>query len=110
MTRNDNKPNSALPPHALVVSKEVEIVNPLGLHTRPSTLIAKRTRESPDTALVLTCLRTGQQAQGESVIALLSLGAAQGTRLRLNAAGPAAQSLADDIAQLFARGFDESPP
>ena len=109
MTRNDNTPTPSLP-LALVVSREVEIVNPLGLHTRPSTLIAKRTRESPDTALVLTCLSTGHRAQGESIIALLSLGAAQGTRLRLDATGAGAQSLAEDIAQLFARGFDDLPP
>lgn len=82
--------------------------NALGLHTRPSTLIAKRALESSDTTLEFTCVATGQKAQGRSILALLSLGAACGTRLRLEARGPEAQSLASDVASLFARGFDET--
>lgn len=107
MTRNDHTPRPPSAPSPTVVTAEVQVVNRLGLHTRPSTLVAKRVLESAETTLVLTCLSSGQQAQANSIIALLSLGAAHGARLRLEAQGAGAQRLVDDIVQLFQKGFDE---
>ena len=45
---------------------------------------------------------------GKSVLSILTLGAAKGTRLELNATGPDAEMAVDALAQLMQDGFPES--
>ena len=65
-----------------VASANVVVLNPLGLHTRPATLIAKRALREVTCSLRITCLESGAEAQGNSIISLLSIGAPQPIRGR----------------------------
>jgi phosphotransferase system HPr (HPr) family protein len=48
-----------------------------------------------------------QRASATDMLQLLSLGAAQGSELTLEATGPDADAALDALAQLFAAGFHE---
>ncbi len=91
---------------ALTAVGEVVVTNPLGLHTRPATLIAK-TILSSACSVTLECLSTRQTAQGNSIISMLSLGAPQHTRLRVTVEGPSATKILEEIRALFASSFHE---
>lgn len=82
--------------------------NPLGLHTRPATLVAKATLDSA-CEVKITCLESGEAAPGNSILSLLTLGAPKGARLRLEVAGPGAGALLSKLKGLFESGFGESP-
>lgn len=84
------------------------MVNPLGLHTRPATLLAKASLDS-GCEVTVTCLDSGESAQGNSILSLLSLGAPKGARLRLQVAGPEAAGLLSKLKGLFESGFGEAP-
>ncbi|MDT7805185.1 MAG: phosphoenolpyruvate---glycerone phosphotransferase subunit DhaM [Actinomycetota bacterium] len=71
---------------------ELELHNEVGLHARPAAVLV-RTLSAFDAEVKV---RLGEQeADGHSVLALMSLGARQGDRIRLLASGPqAAEALA----------------
>ncbi|MEA5358173.1 dihydroxyacetone kinase phosphoryl donor subunit DhaM [Amycolatopsis sp., V23-08] len=71
---------------------ELELHNEVGLHARPAAVLV-RTLSAFDAEVKV---RLGEQeADGHSVLALMSLGARQGDRIRLVASGPqAAEALA----------------
>lgn len=107
MTRNEAPPPAVLPAdHACA---EVVVTSALGLHTRPSTTIAKMTLAS-ECALTVRCSSSGEVAQGDSILSLLSLGAPQHTLLLLEARGKGATELINELVRFFGRGFDEPNP
>jgi len=81
------------------------ITNPQGLHMRPITAFVEvATRFQSDVQLG----KPGQLVNGKSPIALLGLGADQGTELILEVAGPdAADALKALIAVLQRTSFEE---
>ena len=111
MTRNDGKQApvdaSSSPPPGWE-AREVVVKNSLGLHTRPATFIAKRVlAEGEECTVRITDVQSGETAQGNSILAILSLGAAMGTRLLIEVQGASAQKLLEDLAEYFASGFEE---
>jgi len=86
------------------VSEEVMVVNALGMHARPAA------------ALVQTTLRfesevhihfRGNTVNGKSIMGLLTLGAARGSRLQVTCSGPDAEEAMAAVRQMFASGFGE---
>jgi phosphotransferase system HPr (HPr) family protein len=89
------------------VAREVEIVNPQGLHARPAALFAKAAAEQP-VEVMLSDLTTGQgPADAASMIELMALGVRLGHRVRLSATGPGAAAALDALADLIASGLGE---
>jgi phosphocarrier protein len=82
--------------------RTVNIANPDGLHLRASASIAKVASEFHAQARVC---RGRQQADAKSVLELVTLAAAQGTELRLEATGPDADQLLDALEELFENDF-----
>ena len=89
------------------VSREVVVSNKLGLHARPamqfvdvangftSNIIVKRGGDEP------------WEADGKSVMHMITLEAVEGTPLRIEADGDDAQQAVDALAQLFEDKFGE---
>lgn len=86
------------------VTRELEVANVSGLHTRVSSLICQKAQEFQSEIFLG---KNGYQADAKSILDLLSLGAACGDIVRLEAIGVDSQQAADAIAELFQNLFDE---
>ncbi len=92
------------PTNTEVVSRDLTVQNPEGLHLRPAGKLARLATEY-NCSLELE--RCGQIADCRSMISLMTLGASQGSVLTLRASGPDADSAVEAIARLFESRFDE---
>jgi phosphocarrier protein len=86
------------------VTREVVIRNRLGLHARASAQFVKTAGQF---RAEITVHAGTQQVNGKSIMGLLLLAAAQGTTLRLHAAGVDAPAALDALAALVEGRFGE---
>jgi len=83
---------------------ELELHNEVGLHARPAALLVRTLSEFDAEVTV----RLGdQEADGHSVLALMSLGARQGDRIRVRASGPQASAALEKAKELVDGNFGE---
>jgi len=83
-------------------TRKVVVLNPAGLHARPSLAVAQTVRDSRSKVEIRTPHETVDAA---NILQLLSLGAAPGTELVLSANGPDAQEVLESLSQQFANKF-----
>jgi phosphocarrier protein len=86
-------------------SRNVTIVNRRGLHARASARFVK-CAESFDCEVTVT--KDGQSVGGTSIMGLMTLAAAPGSTIELQAAGREAEAALDALAALIADGFGET--
>ncbi len=87
------------------VTKRLEIKNRLGLHARAAALLVQLVnRFSADVKFS----KDGQVVDGRSIIGVLSLGAAKGSKVRVQASGRDAQEAMRAIEELIESKFHES--
>ena len=84
---------------------EAKIVNKLGLHARPAALFVKTSNRFEAEILVE---KDGEQVNGKSIMGLMMLAAAKGTKVKFIATGEDAPQMLTELEQLFARKFDEA--
>jgi PTS hybrid protein len=83
---------------------ELELHNEVGLHARPAAVLVRALSEFDAEVTV----RLGEQeADAKSVLALMSLGARQGDRIRLQASGPQASAALNKAKELVDGDFGE---
>ncbi|MGW4058726.1 dihydroxyacetone kinase phosphoryl donor subunit DhaM [Amycolatopsis sp. NPDC004747] len=83
---------------------ELELHNEVGLHARPAAVLVRTLSEFDAEVTV----RLGdQEADGHSVLALMSLGARQGDRIRVRARGPQASAALEKAKELVEGNFGE---
>jgi PTS hybrid protein len=86
------------------VRTEFTLDNEAGLHARPAALLVRAVAGVEADVRV----RFGDgEADGHSVLAIMSLGARKGDRVSVEATGPQAQEAVDRIEALVRRRFDE---
>ena len=88
-----------------MVTREVTIVNPLGLHTRAAARFVRLASQYTATVRVA---RGSRELDGKSILGLLLLGAARGSSIVIRAEGPDAEPAVSALAALVAEGFGES--
>jgi phosphocarrier protein HPr len=88
-----------------MVSREVTIVNPLGLHARAA---ARFVRLASQFAATVRVARGSRELDGKSILGLLLLGAARGSTIVIRTEGVDAAAAAEALAALVADGFGES--
>lgn len=82
----------------------VEVLNPLGMHARPAAIVVQAaSRHGCDVWIE----RDGARVNAKSVMALLTLAASQGARLKVVCAGAGADEALRDVVALFVEGFGE---
>jgi phosphotransferase system HPr (HPr) family protein len=86
------------------VSREAVIVNELGLHARAAGLIARIAEQAVDKVWLS---RDETAADAVSILDMLTLECAKGTRVKITAADPADVGLVDRIAALINNGFQD---
>ncbi len=85
---------------------ECSISNELGLHLRAAAVLVKVAETFKSE---VTLYHDSVSANGKSIIALVTLAAAKGTRIRIVAEGPDAQEAVSALEALVTDGFGESP-
>ena len=87
------------------LTRTVIVTNPQGLHARPADLFVKlATRFAAKVELV----KDHERVDGKSILAIMTLAAAEGTRLSIEADGPDAQQALDALAALVEQDFAEN--
>ena len=86
------------------VSKELTIMNRLGLHARPSAMFVKVcSRFKCD----IWVEKDGEQVNGKSIMGLMMLAAGLGSTLRITCEGSDAEKALTEIEAIIKRRFDE---
>ena len=87
------------------IRKKLEIQNKLGLHARAAALLVQTVnRFSADVRIS----KDGQTVDGRSIMGLLTLAAAQGSRIQVEAAGKEAPEALRAIENLLENKFHEA--
>jgi len=87
-----------------MVTRSVEVTNALGLHARAAArFVHLATRFSSQ----IRVSRDSKVMDGKSIMGILLLAAARGTRLTISADGPDETSAVDSLVQLVESGFGE---
>ena len=89
---------------ARTASREVTVINKLGVHARPAALFVRIANKY---ASDITVEKDGEQVNGKSIMGLMMLAAGQGSKLIIIAEGSDAEAAVRDLEALFHRKFDE---
>jgi phosphocarrier protein len=85
-------------------SKELTIINRLGLHARPSAMFVKTASRFRAEIWVE---KDGERVNGKSIMGLMMLAAGQGSKLQVLCEGPDAEQALSEIEAIILRKFDE---
>lgn len=88
-----------------MISREIEIINRLGLHARAA---AKLVQTAARFKSEIKVKKGDEEADGKSILGVLLLAAGKGTMITLTAEGADEQEAVDAIEQLIRNRFDES--
>jgi phosphocarrier protein HPr len=86
------------------VTRDVQIVNPLGLHARPAAQLVKLASKY---ASEVTIARDGMPINAKSIMGVMMLAAEQGATVSISAVGADAEAAVNALADLVAAGFGE---
>ena len=92
------------PPDGGAITKELVIVNKLGIHARPAALFVKTANRF---ACDIFVEKDGERINGKSIMGLMMLAAGPGSRLLLHAQGVDALQAIAELEALIKRKFDE---
>ncbi|NLB19617.1 MAG: HPr family phosphocarrier protein [Clostridium sp.] len=81
-----------------MVSKEVAVKNPTGLHARPATLLVKKASSFKSDVSVEY---NGKKANVKSLIGVLSLGVTKGAMITVIANGEDEEAACEEVANLI---------
>ncbi len=84
---------------------EVLVCNEAGLHARPSHALVKLAGEFD--AKIRLCL-DGRTSDAGSILSVMTLGAAAGSKIRIETEGTDAKTALVAMVELFQSGFDEA--
>ena len=84
--------------------RDVEIVNKLGLHARPS---ARLTQLASRYASTVHLTKNGRRINAKSIMGVMMLAAAKGSTITVETEGADADAALAALAELIASGFDE---
>ena len=89
--------------HAAI--KELVVQNKMGIHARPAAMIVRITNKFKAEVFVE---KDDEQVNGKSIMGLMMLAAAKGSKIKFIATGEDAPQMLNEIEALFARKFDEA--
>jgi len=86
------------------LSREVIIVNELGLHARSAAKIAKLAQNAKST---IWLIKNNEKVDASSIIDILTLACAKGSKIMLTVDSKSDIHILNDISALAERGFEE---
>ena len=100
-----SKPMSAKkPPESEFFTKELTILNKLGIHARPAALFVKTANRF---ACEIFVEKNGEKINGKSIMGLMMLAAGPGSKLKVHAEGNDASQALTEIESLLDKKFGE---
>ncbi len=87
-----------------MTEKRVTIVNTLGIHARPATLVAQVAQRFQSD---ITIEKDGLEVNAKSVMGVMMLVAAKGSTITIRASGPDEVDAAEALVKLVEDGFGE---
>lgn len=93
-----------LPDDDSALTKEMTVVNKLGIHARPAALFVKTANRF---ACDIYVEKDGERVNGKSIMGLMMLAAGPGSKLKVHADGQDASKAINEIEELLKRKFDE---
>ena len=88
----------------MVESKELTIKNKLGLHARAAAMLVKTTNSFQSEVFIA---KNGQKVNGKSIMGVMMLAAAKGSTIKVEATGPDATQLLEQVERLVDDLFGE---
>ena len=92
-------------PAAKAMTKEMVVQNKMGIHARPAAMIVRVTNKFKADVFVE---KDEEQVNGKSIMGLMMLAAAKGTKVKFLATGDDAAAMLTELEALFAKKFDEA--
>jgi len=86
-------------------SKKLEVKNKLGLHARAAALLVQTVNRFEADVVIS---KDGEKVDARSIIGVLTLGAAKGSKVRVVAKGKDAEASMRAIEELFEKSFYEA--
>jgi phosphocarrier protein len=86
-------------------TKELLVQNKMGIHARPAAMIVRVTNKYKADIFVE---KEDEQVNGKSIMGLMMLAAAKGSKVKFIATGEDAEAVLAELEQLFAKKFDEA--
>ncbi len=90
---------------AATLTKELLVQNKMGIHARPAAMIVRITNKFKSEVHVE---KDDEQVNGKSIMGLMMLAAAKGSKVKFVATGPDAEQMLVELEALFAKKFDEA--
>jgi len=87
-----------------VIERTAEIVNRLGLHARAAAKLV-HTAGAFESQVILA--KDGEEVDAKSILGILLMAAAQGSRVTVRSEGPDEREAMDAVLKLIADRFDE---
>lgn len=87
------------------LTEVMAVVNSMGLHARPAAKLVQTVLQFESDVQINV---NGQRVNAKSIMGLLTLAAAQGTRMTVTAQGLDAEQAMQAVRELIASGFGES--
>ena len=87
-----------------MIERELTVSNRLGLHARATAKLVQLLSAYRSDA---TLSAKGREVNAKSIMGVMLLAAGQGTVVKLRVEGPDEEAVADAVAGLFERRFDE---
>lgn len=88
-------------------SKSAMVINNTGLHARPASEFVKEAKKYQSKITIVKEDGSGISANAKSIVAVLSLCAAKGTSIIIQAEGPDETAAVDALTILVGTGFGE---
>lgn len=87
-----------------MIEKQLDVINKLGLHARAAAKVVSVASRYDSHILVI---HNGNPIDAKSIMGLLMLGAAKGSKVTFQVEGPDEADAMAELEDLFARMFDE---
>ena len=88
----------------MTISRDITIINRLGLHARAA---ARFVNLATQYAATIEVERNDQRVNGKSIMGVMMLAAAQGSSIKLHADGDDAEDALNALSELIAQRFGE---
>jgi len=85
--------------------RELLVQNKMGIHARPAAMIVRVTNKFKSEVFVE---KDDEQVNGKSIMGLMMLAAAKGSKIKFVATGDDAEAMLNELEALFAKKFDEA--
>ncbi|MCF7858676.1 MAG: HPr family phosphocarrier protein [Candidatus Cloacimonetes bacterium] len=87
-----------------MIRKTIKIINKLGMHARPATMIVKAATKYRSEFKIV---KSDMEINGKSIMGVMTLAAEYGSELELIADGVDEEHLIKEISEMFANKFGE---